>query len=78
MRIYEELFIVRPDITEEEADHIVDMGPKAGKAGGEVVFEGSFADLKHVDTLTGRYLDRTLPIKENVSVRYGWAIILPK
>ncbi len=35
------------------ADHIVDMGPKAGTHGGEVVFEGSYEALKNADTLTG-------------------------
>ena len=33
-------------------------GPGAGTAGGEIVYEGSFADLRHADTLTGRFLDR--------------------
>ncbi|MFF3324034.1 ATP-binding cassette domain-containing protein [Streptomyces sp. NPDC002889] len=45
------------------ADHIVDMGPKAGTLGGEVVFEGSFADLADADTLTGRHLRLPLPLK---------------
>jgi excinuclease UvrABC ATPase subunit len=38
------------------ADHIVDIGPKAGKAGGRIVFEGSFSGLQQADTLTGRHL----------------------
>ncbi|HET9754914.1 MAG TPA: excinuclease ABC subunit UvrA, partial [Candidatus Limnocylindrales bacterium] len=54
------------------ADHLIDMGPGAGDAGGEVVFEGSFTDLRHTDTLTGRYLDRSLPIKEQVRTPTGW------
>ncbi len=42
------------------ADHIVDLGPGAGSAGGEVVFEGSLEGLRKSDTLTGRHLsDRT-------------------
>lgn len=48
------------------ADHVVDMGPKAGVHGGEVVFEGSYADLKQADTLTGRFLSQHLPIKDQV------------
>jgi excinuclease UvrABC ATPase subunit len=39
------------------ADHIVDIGPKAGIHGGEVVFAGSYQDLKRSGTLTGRYLE---------------------
>lgn len=48
------------------ADHIVDLGPKAGTHGGEVVFEGSYADLKHASTLTGQFLKQHLPIKQQV------------
>jgi excinuclease UvrABC ATPase subunit len=48
------------------ADHLVDMGPRAGTAGGEVVFEGAFDDLRRADTLTGRHLERSLPIKDKV------------
>ena len=60
-----------PDVM-RVADHLIDMGPGAGDAGGEVVFEGSFTDLRHTDTLTGRYLDRSLPIKEGVRTPTGW------
>lgn len=48
------------------ADHVVDMGPKAGVHGGKVVFEGSYEDLKQADTLTGRFLKQHLPVKERV------------
>ncbi len=40
------------------ADHVVDMGPGAGDAGGEVVYEGSFEGLRSADTRTGRHLSR--------------------
>ncbi|HEX5501399.1 MAG TPA: excinuclease ABC subunit UvrA [Thermomicrobiales bacterium] len=45
------------------ADHIVDLGPRAGTHGGEVVFQGDFQGLKHADTLTGQFLTRRLPVK---------------
>lgn len=48
------------------ADHIVDIGPKAGTHGGEVVFEGCFAALRRADTITGHFLQQHLPIKERV------------
>jgi excinuclease UvrABC ATPase subunit len=48
------------------ADHIVDIGPKAGVHGGKVVFEGSFEALKKADTLTGTFLKQHLPIKQKV------------
>ncbi|HEX6813067.1 MAG TPA: excinuclease ABC subunit UvrA, partial [Planctomycetota bacterium] len=38
-------------------DHVVDLGPGAGSAGGEVVFEGTVEDLRRSGTLTGRHLD---------------------
>lgn len=50
----------------KEADHIIDMGPHAGAGGGEVVFEGSYEELKERgDTLTGKYLRNELTIESN-------------
>ncbi|RBP98934.1 excinuclease ABC subunit UvrA [Bifidobacterium xylocopae] len=40
------------------ADHVVEIGPGAGKAGGEVVFQGTYAQLLESDTLTARCLKR--------------------
>lgn len=40
-----------------EADHVVDIGPKAGRKGGEVVFSGSPAEMLRTDTLTASYLN---------------------
>ena len=48
------------------ADHIIDMGPGAGMAGGEIVFEGSYNELLHSQTLTGTSLNATSAIKERV------------
>jgi excinuclease UvrABC ATPase subunit len=48
------------------ADHVVDLGPKAGSEGGEVVFEGSFDGLRKADTLTGRHLDDRATLKDEV------------
>ncbi len=45
------------------ADHIVDVGPKAGLNGGEIVYEGSFENLKKEDTLTGKFISQMLPLK---------------
>ena len=39
------------------ADHVVDLGPRAGTEGGEVVFEGTVEGLRASDTITGRHLD---------------------
>jgi excinuclease UvrABC ATPase subunit len=48
------------------ADHVVDLGPGAGSAGGEVMFEGTVAALRKSGTLTGRHLDDRASLKETV------------
>ncbi len=48
------------------ADHIVDLGPGAGSAGGEVVFEGTLDQLRAGGTLTGRHLDDRASLKDAV------------
>jgi excinuclease UvrABC ATPase subunit len=53
------------------ADHVVDLGPGAGSAGGEVVFEGSVEGLRASDTLTGRHLDDRPSLKESVRTPSG-------
>lgn len=40
------------------ADWIIDIGPRAGRKGGEVVFQGTFPDMLKADTLTSRYLKK--------------------
>ena len=52
-------------------DHAVDLGPGAGPAGGEVVFEGSVADLRVSDTITGRHLDDRAELKPGVRTPSG-------
>lgn len=47
------------------ADHVVDVGPQAGSQGGKIVYEGTFANLQHAETLTGRYMKASMPIKEH-------------
>ncbi|MEV7853952.1 excinuclease ABC subunit UvrA [Streptomyces sp. NPDC088183] len=48
------------------ADHVVDLGPGAGSAGGTVCFEGTVAGLRAGDTVTGRHLDDRAVVKETV------------
>nr|AGS49463.1 excinuclease ABC subunit A [uncultured bacterium esnapd6] len=48
------------------ADHVVDLGPGAGTAGGTVCFEGTVADLRASGTLTGRHLDDRATLKDEV------------
>ncbi|MGJ7441613.1 ATP-binding cassette domain-containing protein [Aquipuribacter sp. MA13-6] len=48
------------------ADHVVDLGPGAGSAGGEVVYQGSLEGLRSSGTLTGRHLDYRVAVKPSV------------
>ncbi len=53
------------------ADHVVDLGPGAGTAGGEVVFEGTLDGLRATDTITGRHLDDRASLKPAVRTATG-------
>jgi excinuclease UvrABC ATPase subunit len=53
------------------ADHIVDVGPGAGTAGGTIVFQGDYAGLLRSDTITGRHLSSQLSVKESVRAPKG-------
>ena len=53
------------------ADYVVDMGPKAGRLGGEVVFEGTPKEMLRVDTLTSSYLNGNTEIAVPAERRKG-------
>jgi excinuclease UvrABC ATPase subunit len=53
------------------ADHVVDLGPGAGTAGGTVCFEGTVEGLRKSDTITGRHLDDRAALKEKVRTSTG-------
>ncbi|MGY2874814.1 excinuclease UvrABC ATPase subunit [Marmoricola sp. URHA0025 HA25] len=53
------------------ADHVVDLGPGAGTAGGSVCFEGDVEGLRTSDTTTGRHLDDRAALKEVVRTSPG-------
>ncbi|HEY5051754.1 MAG TPA: excinuclease ABC subunit UvrA [Acidothermaceae bacterium] len=53
------------------ADHVVDLGPGAGAAGGEVVFEGTVDGLRASGTQTGKHLDDRASVKRDVRARAG-------
>lgn len=48
------------------ADHVVDLGPRAGVHGGKVQYEGPVEGLRRTDTLTGRHLDDRVRLKPDV------------
>ena len=53
------------------ADHVVDLGPRAGTEGGEVMFEGTVEGLRASGTLTGRHLDDRAALKPAVRTPSG-------
>jgi excinuclease UvrABC ATPase subunit len=53
------------------ADHVVDLGPGAGTAGGAVCFEGTVEGLRASGTITGRHLDDRAGLKETVRTPKG-------
>ncbi|GAA1888990.1 excinuclease ABC subunit UvrA [Streptomyces durmitorensis] len=53
------------------ADHVVDLGPGAGTAGGEICFTGDVAGLRASGTLTGRHLEHRAGLREQVRVPKG-------
>ena len=54
-----------------ESDYIVDMGPRAGRLGGEVVFQGTPQEMLRTDTLTAQYLNGTIGIPLPAQRREG-------
>ena len=53
------------------ADHVVDLGPGAGRAGGRIMFEGDVAGLRASDTITGRFFDHRARLKESTRTPRG-------
>jgi excinuclease UvrABC ATPase subunit len=53
------------------ADHVVDLGPGAGAAGGEICYEGTVEGLRASGTLTGRHLDDRASLKPEVRAPKG-------
>lgn len=54
------------------ADHLIELGPKAGSEGGEVLYTGDLAGLLSSDTATGRMLRRQTGLKETVRAPKSW------
>ena len=59
-----------PDVI-KVADYIVDVGPQAGSLGGKIVFEGKYTALLKADTLTGKHIQQTVPVKAAVRKHKG-------
>ena len=59
-----------PDVI-KVADHVVDVGPLAGPHGGEIVYEGSYANLLKANTITGKHMKQSVPMKEEFRTPTG-------
>ncbi|HET6823990.1 MAG TPA: ATP-binding cassette domain-containing protein, partial [Anaerolineales bacterium] len=59
-----------PDVI-RVADHVVDVGPHAGRQGGEIVYEGSYANLLKANTLTGKHMKQSVPLKDSFRTPTG-------
>ncbi|MGH3089615.1 MAG: ATP-binding cassette domain-containing protein [Rubrobacteraceae bacterium] len=64
-----------PDVI-EIADHVVDIGPRAGIRGGEIVYEGNVAGLLEADTPTGRCMRESSPLKKHYREPTGYLPIV--
>ena len=53
------------------ADYVIDVGPYAGRDGGQIVFAGSYQELLHSGTLTGEAMLQSLPIKQQTRRSLG-------
>ncbi|WP_188368977.1 excinuclease ABC subunit UvrA [Muriicola marianensis] len=62
----------------KSADHVIDIGPRAGKHGGEIISEGTPAELKQHDTLTADYLTgkKEIPVPKRRREGNGKHIVL--
>ena len=60
----------KPEVI-EIADHIVDLGPGAGRAGGEIQYTGDVAGLRASGTITGRHLDDRARLKDSTRTAKG-------
>jgi excinuclease UvrABC ATPase subunit len=59
-----------PDVI-KVADHVVDVGPLAGPHGGEIVYEGSYTNLLKANTITGKHMQQSVPMKEEFRAPTG-------
>jgi excinuclease UvrABC ATPase subunit len=53
-----------PDVI-KVADHVIDVGPHAGRQGGEIVYEGSYVNLLKANTLTGTHMKQSVSLKDS-------------
>lgn len=57
------------------ADEIIDVGPLAGKNGGQILFQGSYDELLLSNTITGKAMKENIPLKENIRIPHDYVTI---
>lgn len=62
------IVVEHDDLVMEEADHIIEIGPGAGREGGQITFQGSFKELKYASSITGKYFDQQSKFKQDIRV----------
>ncbi len=60
------IVVEHDDLVMQEADHIIEIGPGAGREGGKIIFEGSFNELKSKSYVTGKYFGGKSKLKQDV------------
>jgi excinuclease ABC A subunit len=60
------IVVEHDDLVMQNANHIIEIGPGAGREGGEIIFKGSFKDLKSKSPLTGKYFDKKTTLEQKV------------
>jgi excinuclease UvrABC ATPase subunit len=63
-----------PDLI-RTADHVIDMGPLSGANGGQIIYQGTFAELKNSSGLTGQFFRRPNTYKKIPRVSHEWISI---
>lgn len=63
-----------PDLI-RTADHVIDMGPLSGIHGGQIIYQGTFAELKNSSGLTGQFFRRPNVYKKTPRIRCEWISI---
>jgi excinuclease ABC A subunit len=60
------IVVEHDDLVMQEADHIIEIGPSAGREGGRIIFDGSFNELKSKSSITGKYFGKKSKFKQNI------------
>ena len=69
------ILVEHDDLIMRESDYIIEIGPKAGKYGGNIIFKGNFKELKNKSSLTGKYVNQKLKIKKEVRIPQNYLTI---